>query len=114
MVAVARRIFATGHDDVCVVDSVQDLALQAEPHAIKLIVAIQPIHPTLAHLGSAWQDAEHRAFASVESVLRAVPHLRRAIASGTVRIVAALLEDTTERVHWIGEHPDLDLILRGA
>jgi hypothetical protein len=95
-----------------VVESIRDAAAHAEAHPIKLIVAIEPLQSQLAQLTSAWTHAELRAFSTIEALLRESAPVRRAVAANEMRIVAALLEHPAERVHWVGEHPEIDLLLR--
>lgn len=111
-VVVTPRIFSLEHREVIVVDAVEHAASHAAAHDIKLIVAIQPIQSQLAQVNSTWMHAELRAFSAIEAILRESAHARRAVAANDLRIVAALLEHPTERVHWVGEHPEIDLIVR--
>jgi hypothetical protein len=111
-IAVTPDIFSRGHHEMIVVDSIRDAAAHAEAHPIKLIVAIEPLQSQLAQLTSAWTHAELRAFSTIEALLRESAPVRRAVAANEMRIVAALLEHPAERVHWVGEHPEIDLLLR--
>ena len=110
--AVTPDIFSLGHHEMIVVDSIRDAATHAEAHPIKLIIAIQPLQAQPAQLTSAWMHAELRAFSTIEALLRESAPVRRAVVANEMRIVAALLEHPSERVHWAGEHPEIDLILR--
>jgi hypothetical protein len=116
-VAVTPRIFALGHHEVLVVDALHEVADRAVAHDVKLIVVIETIPQQAVSTATTWRNAEwrhaeSRAFSRVESILRGGAGVRAAIAKGEVRMVAALLEHPGERVHWIGEHPESDLIAR--
>lgn len=111
--AVTPHIFSLGHGEVLVVDALADVSTQAAAHGVKLIVVLQPIQAQLAQVSSTWMHAELRAFSMIEAILRDDAKLRATAAAGELRIVAALLEHPTERVHWVGEHPESDALLRG-
>ena len=111
-VAVTPHIFALGHHEVLVVDALHEVADRAVAHDVKLIVVIEAIPSQSVSSATTWKNAELRAFSRVESILRGGGGVRAAIASGEVRMVAALLEHPGERIHWIGEHPESDLIVR--
>ena len=118
---VTPHIFALGHDDVVVVDSIDDAATRAALHGVSLIVMLELLHDsggaTLAERvtqepNGPWRHAERRAWASIESILEKSRPLRVAIAARELRAVAAILEVPAGRVHWIGEHPDIEALLR--
>lgn len=111
-VAVTPHIFSLGHHELIVVDAIPHVTAHSETQDIKLIVAIQPIQAQLAQVNSTWVHAELRAFSTIEAILRESARVRRAVAGNEVRVVAALLEHPSERVHWVGEHPEIDLLLR--
>ena len=111
--AVTPHIFALGHDDVLVVDALHEVGAHASAHGVKLIVVLQPIQAHLVQASSTWMHAELRAFSMIETILRDTASVRRAAAAGDLRVVAALLEHPTERVHWVGEHPECEALLRG-
>lgn len=111
-VAVTPHIFSLGHHEVIVVDAIPHVATHSETQDIKLIVAMQPIQAQLAQVSSSWMHAELRAFSTIEAILRESARVRRAVAVNEVRVVAALLEHPTERVHWVGEHPEIEILLR--
>jgi hypothetical protein len=111
--AITPHIFALGHEDVLVLDALHGVARHAAAHGVKLIVVIQPIEAQLVQAASNWMHAELRAFSMIEAILRESAALRLAVRAGDLRIVAALLEHPTERVHWVGEHPESELLLLG-
>jgi hypothetical protein len=111
---VTPHIFSLGHDDVIVVDALQEVGAHASAHGVKLIVVIQPIQAQFVQANSAWMHAELRAFSLIETILRDNAAVRRAATAGDLRLVAALLEHPTERVHWVGEHPECDALLQGC
>ena len=109
---VTPHIFSLGHREVIVVDAIEHVSAHSESHDLKLIVAIQPIQSQLAQVSSTWMPAELRAFSTIAAILRGSPHVRRAVAANRTRVVAALFEHPAERVHWVGEHPEIELLLR--
>ena len=118
---VTPHIFALGHDDVVVVDSIDDAATLVTLHGVSLIVMLESVHgsggSTLAERvtqepNGTWRYAERRAWASIELILQKSRPIRLAIAARELRAVAALFEVPAGRVHWIGEHPDTDALLR--
>ncbi|MEY3141690.1 MAG: hypothetical protein RLY21_183 [Planctomycetota bacterium] len=111
---MAPHVFSLDHREVIVVDAIRDAVMLAEAHPLKLIVAVQPIPSQLAQVSSAWVHAELRSFSTIEAILRESPAVRRAVAANSMRIVAALLEQPAERVHWVGEHPEIELLLQDA
>lgn len=96
-------IFAADLGDIVVVETIAHVAAHAERGEVRLLVAIEPFDSG-AEAG-AWcaSAAEERAFASVDLLVEASPDIRRAVAEGSMRVVAALLEHPAERVHWLGE-----------
>lgn len=114
MSVATPAIFSRGHDELLIVDGVEHVLTHAEGRSLHLVVVIQPIQSQLAQVASAWTYAELRAYSNIESILRESVPLRRAAKAGEIRIVAALLELPSERIHWVGEHPELELLLLGS
>jgi hypothetical protein len=107
------HVFSLGHDEMLVIDALHEASAHALAHGVRIIVVVQPIQAQLAQVSSTWMHAELRAFSMIEAILRDDAALRAAVSAGSIRVVAALLEHPTERVHWIGEHPESDLLARG-
>lgn len=111
-VAVTPHIFALGHHEVLVVDALHEVGDHVLAHDVKLIVVIETIASQFVSRHSTWMHAELRAFSRVETILRGGPEVRDGVARGDIRVVAAILEHPSERIHWIGEHPEAEFLVR--
>jgi hypothetical protein len=109
---VTPDMFSHGHDDVLVMEVGRDISPHVASRSVKLVVVIECIPSQLVEVSSAWMHAELRAFSRLEALLRGGASLRSAALRGEKRVVAALLEHPAGRVHWIGEHPEADLLVR--
>lgn len=117
IVKVATSVFSATERDLHVVDCPIEAGARAEEHGIGLVVALHPLRTSLVEFAiEAEVEVERRisedaAFERLAHALRASSHLREAILDGRVRAVAALLEEESQRVHWLGEHPRLAALL---
>lgn len=109
---VTPELFAARADEVVVLESEEAARGYLQCEEVKLGVVAGTISGASAHFGADFEKAESRVFATIAALLRSVARLRDRVSDGDLRVVAALIEETTERVHWIGEHPDVDLLVR--
>lgn len=110
--AVTPHVFSAGQDEVMVVDAVEAVITIGAGTGVKLMVVIEVVEPSHGLHDTSWLQAEHRAFSTIETILRESAPLRESVVAGDLRVVAALLEHPSERLHWIGEHPAIETILR--
>jgi hypothetical protein len=108
------RIFSRSHHDVVVVDAFDGAVAFAAGHDFKLIVVLAPMRDIALQPTALWAESERAAFDLVERFLRTSAAVRKGVAAGSVRVVAALLEAGTSRVRWLGEHPDNESLAQGA
>jgi hypothetical protein len=108
------RLFSRSHHDVVMVDALERALSFATEHDFKLIVVLTPMRDILLQPTALWTASERAAFDRVEQFLRRSPAVRQRILDGKSRVVAALLEETTSRVRWLGEHPDNECLAQGA
>ncbi|MBI1302667.1 MAG: hypothetical protein GC172_02610 [Phycisphaera sp.] len=108
---VAASVFSTTERDIHVVDCPVEAGVRAAEHGVGLIVALQPVPMSVVEVEIKRRASEDAVFERLAAALRASTHLRRAILDGRVRAVAALLEEESQRVHWLGEHPQLAELL---
>jgi hypothetical protein len=111
---VAMAVFSTTERDLHVVDCPVEAGVRAEKHGVGLLVALQSVPMAVVEVEVERRASEEAVFERLASALRASAHLREAIVDGRVRAVAALLEEESQRVHWLGEHPRLAELLSGA
>jgi len=111
IVEVATSVFSATERDLHVVDCPIEAGARAEEHGIGLVVALHPVRVSLVEVEVERRISEDAAFERLAHALRASSRLREAILAGRVRAVAALLEEESQRVHWLGEHPRLAALL---
>lgn len=108
------RLFSRSHHDVVVVDALERAVVFATEHDFKLIVVLTPMRDVALQPTALWTASERAAFDRVEQLLCRSAEVRRRIRDGKSRVVAALLEEMTSRVRWLGEHPDNECLAQGA
>lgn len=99
-VASGGRIGATGLVEAAFADA-----------EVPLVVVIARLETRFASLEPAWTRAESRVFDGMRSLIGEAVGIRAAVAAGRTRVVGALVEDETGRVHWLGELPDQERML---
>ncbi len=108
---IATAVFSTTERDLHVVDCPVEAGVRVEEHGVGLVVAIHPVTMSVVEVEVDRRASEDAVFERLATALRASAHLREAILDGRVRAVAALLEEESQRVHWLGEHPQLAELL---
>ena len=78
---------------------------------VPLVVVVARLESRLAALEAAWARAESRVFDGIRRLIGEACGVREAIASGRTRVVGALVEDESGRVHWLGELPEQERML---
>jgi hypothetical protein len=108
---VTTTVFSTTERDLHVVDCPIEAGVRAEEHGVGLVVALHPVPTAVVEVDVERRASEEVVFERLAHALRSSAHLREAILDGRVRAVAALLEEQSQRVHWLGEHPRLAELL---
>lgn len=120
-VEAPAALFSRVEGEVLVVDpgergsgSVAAALESAAREGLPLVVMLSSISTHRLAVPLGFRESEAAMFAALEHTLGASPAAIAAVRAGRMRIVAALVEEATRRVHWLGEHPRLSQLLGEA
>jgi hypothetical protein len=88
-----------------------EIALAA-PGVVILLVVVRLLAARSDTASSEFTRAEAEAIAQLDVVLRQSPVLRSRLDARKIRAVAIALDESSGRVHWLGEHPGQVEILK--